>query len=112
MKKVSVIIPNMDGKHFLEKCLGSLAGVSFDDTEIIVVDNASKDGSRQWIKEEHPEEFKGFFENTDGSVYAKFPLKWVKITPPRAGRTLTEEEKEEVRKRLADARNKKGTKNE
>ncbi len=64
------------------------------------------------LKEEHPEEFKGFFENTDGSVYAKFPLKWVKITPPRAGRTLTEEEKEEVRKRLADARNKKGTKNE
>lgn len=55
MKKVSVIIPNMDGKHFLEKCLGSLAGVSFDDTEIIVVDNASKDGSKQWIKEEHPE---------------------------------------------------------
>ncbi|MCR5585786.1 MAG: glycosyltransferase family 2 protein [Lachnospiraceae bacterium] len=55
MKKVSVIIPNMDGKHFLEKCLGSLAGVSFDDTEIIIVDNASKDGSQQWIKEEHPE---------------------------------------------------------
>ncbi len=55
MKKVSVIIPNMDGKHFLEKCLGSMAGVSFDDTEIIIVDNASKDGSREWIKKEHPE---------------------------------------------------------
>ncbi len=54
MKKVSVIIPNMDGKHFLEKCLGSMAGVSFDDTEIIVVDNASKDGSVQWIRENHP----------------------------------------------------------
>lgn len=50
MKKVSVIIPNMDGKHFLEKCLGSLAGVSFDDTEIIVIDNGSKDGSPEYIR--------------------------------------------------------------
>ncbi|MCR5823905.1 MAG: glycosyltransferase family 2 protein [Lachnospiraceae bacterium] len=55
MKKVSVIIPNMDGKHFLEKCLGSLAGVSFDETEIIIVDNASKDGSVSWIRENHPQ---------------------------------------------------------
>ncbi len=40
----------MDGKHFLEKCLGSLAGVSFDDTEIIVIDNGSKDGSPEYIR--------------------------------------------------------------
>ncbi len=54
MKKVSVIIPNLNGRDFLEKCLGSFAGVSFDETEIIVVDNASTDDSVAWIKQYHP----------------------------------------------------------
>ncbi len=54
MNKVSVVIPTMDGIDFLKKCLGSFAGVSFDDTEFIVVDNASKDGTVSWLREEYP----------------------------------------------------------
>ncbi len=58
----------MDGKHFLEKCLGSFAGVSFDELEIIVVDNASKDGSVQWMREEHP--YVRIIENSENRGFA------------------------------------------
>ena len=66
--KVSVIIPNMNGKHFLEECLDSLSGLSFDDTEIIVVDNASTDGSVEYMHERYP--FVRIFENSENMGFA------------------------------------------
>lgn len=43
-------------------------------------------------------------ENKDGSFTAKFPLSWLKITPPTK-KELTEEQKEDLRQRLAEIRN-------
>lgn len=64
------------------------------------------------IYKERKDEFKYFIENKDGSVCAKIPLRWVKINPgavPGTGkkREMTEEQKEELRKRLAEGRAKK-----
>ena len=42
---VSVVIPNFNGAAYLESCLASVAGQSFGDYEVLVVDNASTDGS-------------------------------------------------------------------
>lgn len=61
------------------------------------------------LYEERKDEFKYFKENKDGSICAKIPLKWVKINAgalPGTGkkRELTEEQKEELRKRLAEGR--------
>ncbi len=42
---VSIIIVNYNGKKFLESCLTSLALVNSIDFEVLVVDNASTDGS-------------------------------------------------------------------
>jgi GT2 family glycosyltransferase len=47
---VSIIIVNWNGKHLLRDCLGSLAKISYKNTEIIFVDNASKDGSVSYVK--------------------------------------------------------------
>lgn len=47
---VSVVIPNYNGKHFLEECLNSLKVQTYKKFEIIVVDNASSDGSVEFIK--------------------------------------------------------------
>ena len=52
---VSVIIPNWNGKQYLQECLESLRRQSFLDFEVIVVDNGSKDGSVAFIKQEYPE---------------------------------------------------------
>ena len=45
------------------------------------------------IYEERKDDFKYFRENHDGSICAKIPLKWIKISPTkRNSRIYTEEE--------------------
>lgn len=50
-KKVTVIIPNYNGIHYLEPCLKSLAAQTCQDFDVLVVDNGSEDGSVGWLKE-------------------------------------------------------------
>jgi GT2 family glycosyltransferase len=47
---VSVIIVNFNGKKFLEECIPSLIIQTCKNLEIIVVDNASSDGSVEYLK--------------------------------------------------------------
>jgi len=42
MIKLSVIIPNLNGKDLLESCLKSLENQTFENFEIILVDNNDK----------------------------------------------------------------------
>ena len=53
--KVTIIIPNYNGCHFMEPCLASLKKQTFKDYGILVVDNASTDGSVEFVKENYPE---------------------------------------------------------
>jgi GT2 family glycosyltransferase len=50
----SVVIPNWNGKHFLQPCLDSLLKQSYPHLEIIIVDNASHDGSQDYIRTQYP----------------------------------------------------------
>jgi len=52
---VSVIIPNWNGQHHLPVCLNSLRQQQFGAFEVILVDNASTDGSQQLVRERYPE---------------------------------------------------------
>jgi hypothetical protein len=54
MPKISVIVVNFNGKRFLDDCLNSLAAQSYGDYEVIVVDNASKDGSVEHVRSRFP----------------------------------------------------------
>ena len=57
------------------------------------------------LYEERKDDFKYLVENSDGSVCAKIPLKWIKINPgSKTGRVMTEEQKEAARIRLQKAR--------
>lgn len=48
---VSVIVVNHNGLHCLPQMLGSLAGAfQRHSAEIVVIDNASGDGSREWLR--------------------------------------------------------------
>lgn len=64
--KISVIIPNWNGKCFLAVCLGSLRSQSFKDIEVIIVDNGSTDGSIEFIKDNYPETIIEQFSNNKG----------------------------------------------
>ena len=57
------------------------------------------------LYEERKDDFKYFHENTDGSICAKLPLKWIKISPTkRNSRIYTEEEKRKIAERLKNSR--------
>ena len=49
---ITVIIPNFNGMKFLPDCIASLKKQTAGEFEILIVDNGSKDGSLEWIKEE------------------------------------------------------------
>ena len=55
MDRVTVIIPNYNGITYIKDCIDSLLCQSMKDMRIIVVDNASKDGSCELIEKEYPE---------------------------------------------------------
>ena len=53
---VSIIVVNYNGKHFLGECFTSLENLDYprDKFEVIIVDNASTDGSVQYVREKFP----------------------------------------------------------
>lgn len=50
MKLVSIILLNWNGKTFLEQCIASVLSQTYFPIELFVIDNASTDGSADWIK--------------------------------------------------------------
>jgi GT2 family glycosyltransferase len=52
--RTTVVIPNLNGRHFLGPCLDALAAQTDSDLEPIVVDNGSDDGSVAFARERFP----------------------------------------------------------
>jgi GT2 family glycosyltransferase len=51
--QLSVIIPNWNGKRFLQECLDSLKDQTYPHFETILVDNGSTDGSVEFVRERY-----------------------------------------------------------
>jgi GT2 family glycosyltransferase len=51
---ISVVIVNYNGKELLGPCLSSLAGQTYEPFEVLVVDNASTDGSCAYVSHNFP----------------------------------------------------------
>ncbi len=49
--KATVVIPNYNGLRFLPKCIEALRRQTVSSFEILVVENASSDGSLEWLRE-------------------------------------------------------------
>jgi GT2 family glycosyltransferase len=52
--KITIVIPNWNGKSMLGHCLHSLQNQSIDNFDVIVVDNGSVDGSAEFLRQEFP----------------------------------------------------------
>jgi hypothetical protein len=52
--KVAVLVINYNGKHFLKACLESLEKQTYKNYEVYIVDNASTDGSIEYVKQHFP----------------------------------------------------------
>jgi GT2 family glycosyltransferase len=55
MKNTAVIIVNWNGRHLLKKCLQSLVEQTYQDFEIILVDNGSVDNSVDFVRKKFPQ---------------------------------------------------------
>src|SRR5688572_5021160 len=51
----SIVIPHWNGKQFLQPCLDALRKQSYSPIEVIIADNASSDGSQEYITTNYPE---------------------------------------------------------
>jgi hypothetical protein len=55
MAKTAIVILNWNGLEFLKKFLGAIVELSSSpETEIVLADNGSSDGSTEWAEENHP----------------------------------------------------------
>ena len=52
--KVTVIVLNFNGKHFLQQCLDSVSKQSYGRVDLMVVDNASEDNSVEFVRDNFP----------------------------------------------------------
>jgi len=89
--KTAVIIVNYNGKNFLDHCLDSLRCQTFSHFQIVVVDNASDDGSADGIEERFPdvevirsEKNIGFAAANNLAVKRVEGCKWIALLNPDA----------------------------
>lgn len=75
--QIDIVIPNFNGKVFLQNCLDSLKKQHGVDFTVFVVDNGSDDGSVDFLREQYPEtkilaweENKGFSAAVNAGIYA------------------------------------------
>ena len=52
MQQLSIIIPNYNGAHLLQRCLSSVASSKANLEEVLVVDDAGTDGSVEMLREQ------------------------------------------------------------
>ena len=60
---ITIVIPNYNGNKYLKGCLDSIYKQSYTDYEIIIIDNASTDGSYEWVNTYKDIVFKSLEEN-------------------------------------------------
>lgn len=72
MKEITIVIPNFNGKAYLEECLKALEMQDADTPEfvVLVVDNGSTDGSLQLLAEKWPEVMCIALEENTGFCHA------------------------------------------
>lgn len=49
--EVTIIIPNFNGLKFIKPCLLSLEKQRFKDFKLLIIDNGSSDGSKEWFRD-------------------------------------------------------------
>ena len=68
--KVTVVIPNYNGIKYIRDCMDSLRRQNYESFEVLVIDNASKDGSLEILMQEYPEARVIALEENTGFCYA------------------------------------------
>lgn len=70
MDLISLVIINYNNKSYLKRCLDSIESQTYKNLEIIFIDNESKDGSFEYMKEEYSEKNILLLKNEVNNGYA------------------------------------------
>ena len=70
MDLISLVIINYNNKSYLKRCLTSIENQTYKNLEIIFIDNESKDGSFDFMKEEYSEKNILLIRNEANNGYA------------------------------------------
>ncbi|MBN1932411.1 MAG: glycosyltransferase family 2 protein [Desulfobacterales bacterium] len=54
-KKIVVLILSYNGKHLLEESISSYLANDYLNFEVIIIDNGSKDGTKEWVIKNYPQ---------------------------------------------------------
>lgn len=65
---ISLVVLNYNGRRLIKTCLDSIFGLSYKDKEVIFIDNASSDGSVEFVLKAYPAV--RVIANTENSGYA------------------------------------------
>ncbi len=74
---VYLIMLTFNGKHHLESCLPSVLGIRYPELRMVLVDNASSDGSHDYVKSHFPQI--RVFRNSSNLGFAKANNRAVKL---------------------------------
>lgn len=55
MTNVTIIIPSLNGRHLLAESLPAVYKQTYQDYQVVVIDNGSTDGTVTWLQEHYPE---------------------------------------------------------
>lgn len=76
---VSVIILNWDGKQFLRGCLGAVLKQTLPSVEIILVDNGSRDGSVEFVRDNYPDSVR-IVENNENVGFSEGNNRGIRVS--------------------------------
>ena len=68
--KISVIIPTFNRKKTLGRAIQSVMNQSLSPFEILIIDDGSNDGTKEWVKES-PQDIKYIYQNNQGVSSAR-----------------------------------------
>ena len=71
MPKVSIIVPVYNSKNYIKKCIESILNQTYDDFELLIVDDGSNDNTESIIKKYNDERIKYFKTENNGAGNAR-----------------------------------------
>lgn len=80
MDLISLVIINYNNKSYLKRCLTSIENQTYKNLEIIFIDNESKDGSFEFMKEEYSEKNILLIRNEVNNGYAGAANQGIKLS--------------------------------
>jgi glycosyltransferase involved in cell wall biosynthesis len=79
----SIVIPTFNSREFVDECVASALGQTYSNIEVVVDDNASKDGTPQLLKEHFSKDVRlKIFENQED---LNIPLGWSRAMAHASG---------------------------